>query len=337
MSQHHTVSRRDFLRITGGTAALAGLGAGCTMDGKTRPEPVEVAPRQGHKSMNETSRPEPIANYHCHTGENPLWDDERQLVYWTDIPNGRLFRYDARTGKHEQIYAGEPVGGFTLQTDGSLLLFQVNRFSLLKPDGSTQILVDGIDEDMARFNDVIADPKGRVYAGTIGKSKQSGGLYLVAADGAVRNLFKGTGCSNGMGFSPHRKHFYWTCTTTRTIFRFDYHPATGELTDRHELIRIGKDEGVPDGLTVDAEGNLWSARWDGFGIYRYTPSGERIGKIEFPVAKVSSVIFGGPDLDELYVTTAGGSDDADTADGTLYRVKVAARGLREFRSNVYKA
>ena len=109
-------------------------------------------------------RPEPIVNYHCHTGENPLWDDKRQVVYWTDIPKGRLFRYDVRTGEHGQIYSGEPVGGFTIQQDGSLLLFQVNKFSLLQPDGSTQILVEGIDDEMVRFNDVIADtPDGSLY------------------------------------------------------------------------------------------------------------------------------------------------------------------------------
>ncbi|HSW45791.1 MAG TPA: SMP-30/gluconolactonase/LRE family protein [Phycisphaerae bacterium] len=281
-------------------------------------------------------RPEPVANYHCHTGENPLWDDERQVVYWTDIPKGRLFRYDARTGEHRQIYSGEPVGGFTLQKDGSLLLFQVNKFSLMRPDGGTRILVEGIDDDMVRFNDVIADPRGRVYAGTIGKNSRSGGLYLIATDGGVTCLFKGTGCSNGMGFSPNRKHLYWTCSSSRKVFRFDYQPATGELTKRHELICIGADEGVPDGLTVDSEGNLWSARWDGSAIHKYSPSGKQIGRIDFPVAKVSSMIFGGPDLDELYVTTAGGSDDDDTPDGSLYRVKVAARGLREFRSDVRK-
>jgi len=277
---------------------------------------------------------EPLANYHCETGENPLWDQERQFVYWTDIPKGRLFRYDARTGEHEQVYSGEPVGGFTLQRDGSLLLFRVNEILVLRPDGALEMIVDRIDDDMERFNDVIADPEGRVYAGTIGKRDQSGGVYLVHVDGKVKNLFKGTGCSNGMGFSPDRKHFYWTCSTRRKIFRFVYEQSTGELTQRHELIRAGSDEGTPDGLAVDSKANIWSARWGGFAIRQYTPAGEQIGRIDFPVGKVSSLIFGGQDLDELYVTTAGGSDDADTDDGTLYRVKVAERGLPEFRSHV---
>ena len=335
MSGYRPVSRRCFLSIAGRTAALAGLASGCASEGNRRPMHASADRSQDRPPTDRTSPvPEPIANYHCQVGENPLWDEKRQLVYWTDIPAGRLFRYDARTGEHGPIYSGEPVGGFTLQKDGSLLLFQVNKFSLMRPDGSVQILVEDIDDDMVRFNDVIADPLGRVYAGTIGKDNQRGGVYLVTPDRNVTCLFKGTGCSNGMAYSPDRTYMYWTCTTSRKIFRFDYNPDTGELTNRHELIAIGPDQGYPDGLTIDRQGNLWSARWDGAAIHTYSPDGREIGRIDFPVAKVSSMIFGGPDLDELYVTTAGGSEDADTPDGTLYRVKVAARGFPEFRSDI---
>jgi len=334
MSEDRDVSRRGFLKIAGRAGALAGLVSGCAADGKSRPMRTRSTPAQTGPTSRRIPRPEPLANYHCQVGENPLWDAQRQLVYWTDIPAGRLFRYDVRTGEHGAIHAGEPVGGFTLQKDGALLLFQVNKFSLLRPDGSTQVLVENIDDDMTRFNDVIADPHGRVYAGTIGKNSRRGGLYLVTTDGKVTSLFKGTGCSNGMAFSPDGRHMYWTCTSSRKIFRFDYNPETGALTNRHELVAIGPDEGVPDGLTIDREGNLWSARWGGSAVYRYSPAGRQIGKIEFPVGKVSSATFGGADLDTLYVTTAGGSEDTDTPDGTLYRVKVAVRGLPEFRSDI---
>lgn len=333
MRETEVLSRRVLLHMAG-AGTLTGMLASCsehTGESMTSPDADSAPPRSVDTAHG---RPEPLVNYHCTTGENPLWDDRRQVVYWTDIPTGRLFRYDVRTGQHQQIYSGEQVGGFTLQRDGSLLLFQVNRVSIMQADGSTREIIADIDEDMIRFNDVIADPRGRVYAGTIGKDNERGGVYRVDTDGTVTNLFKGTGCSNGMGFSPDRKHFYWTCTTTRRIFQFDYHPDTGDLTNRKELVRIGENEGFPDGLTVDATGAIWSARWDGFAIWRYTPSGRPIDTIRFPVAKVSSMIFGGTALDELYVTTAGGSADTESPDGTLYRVKVNARGLPEFRSDV---
>ena len=97
---------------------------------------------------------------------------------------------------------------------------------------------------------------------------------------------------------------------------------------------MSPEEKTPDGMTVDSAGNVWSARWDGFALHKYSPAGEPLERIDFPVAKVSSVVFGGDDLDELYVTTAGGSDEADTPDGTLYRLKAGARGPAEFRSRL---
>jgi len=278
---------------------------------------------------------EPLANYHCACGENPLWDDRREVVYWTDIPAGRLFRYDPRTGTHEAFYEGGAVGGFTLQRDGALLLFGDDQIRRLDPDdGSETLVAEGLDDGMTRFNDVIADPAGRVFAGTMGKTRESGGLFRLDTDGRFTCAVRGTACSNGMAFSPDRKAFYWTDSTARRIWRFDYDAASGELSGRREFLAVPAEEKTPDGMTVDADGNIWSARWDGWGLFRYTPAGELIEKIDFPVAKVSSVIFGGRGLDELYVTTAGGSPEAATADGTLYRVRVAAKGLGEFRSRV---
>ena len=280
---------------------------------------------------------EPLANYHCRCGENPLWDGRTGLVYWTDIPAGLLFRYNPATGAHECFYRGAVVGGFTLQEDDSLLLFGENRFWTLDPDGRERTIAEGVDDGMTRFNDVIAAPDGGVFAGTMGKTKESGGVIRIDPDGSSRCLWRGTGCANGMGFSPDRRTFYWTCSTTRRIFAFDFDAATGELTGRRLWKQFAAEEKIPDGMTVDAGGHIWSARWDGFGLFHYAADGELIEKIAFPVAKVSSAIFGGPNMDELYVTTAGGAgmgEPSDKPDGTLYRVKVAARGLPEFRSRV---
>jgi len=277
---------------------------------------------------------EALANYHCRCGENPLWDDRRKVLYWTDIPAGRLFRYDAASGAHEQFYDGGQVGGFTLQDDGALLLFGENQVRLLRPDGSEAVMADDVDDGMTRFNDVIADPAGRVYAGTMGKTRESGGLFRMDTDGRFTCLFRGTGVSNGVAFTPGREQFYWTDSTNRRIYRFRYDQQTGELSDRRLWLELSPEQKTPDGMTVDRDGGVWSARWDGFGVFRYTPEGELVEKIELPVAKVSSVIFGGDDLDELYITTAGGDEAAETPDGTLYRLKVGVRGLGEFRSRV---
>src|SRR4030095_9985101 len=128
--------------------------------------------------------------------------------HWLDIDTGRLFRADHGTLEHECFFRGDKVGGFTFQEDGSLLLFESDRIALLDPAGRRRVLVEGIDPDMTRFNDVIAHPEGRVYAGTIGRSRESGGLYRVDRDLSVKRLWQGTGCANGMGFTGDLTRFY---------------------------------------------------------------------------------------------------------------------------------
>jgi D-xylonolactonase len=278
---------------------------------------------------------EALANAHCNTGENPFWIPETRQVLWTDIPNGRLFRFDVATGQWRQFYDGEIVGGFTLQSDDSLLLFRDHNIAVLREDGAEEILRDDIDPETGRFNDVFTDPEGRVFAGTMGNGGPNGGLYRVDLDGSVTKLWDGTGCANGMGFTPDLRGFYWTDTSAKTIFLFDYNRASGELSNRREFLKVTDPEwGVTDGMTVDSDGNVWSAFWGGSAIRQFSPQGELLQEIKFPVANITSCIFGGEKLDELYVTTAGGKDDSDTADGTLYRVRVDATGRPEFRSRI---
>jgi sugar lactone lactonase YvrE len=276
----------------------------------------------------------PVANYHCEVGENPLWDERTGRIHWLDIDTGRLFRADHATLEHECFYRGDKVGGFTFQEDGSLLLFETDRIALLDASGRRRVLREGVDSDMARFNDVIADPEGRVYAGTIGKTKENGGLYRIGHDLEVTCLWKGTGCANGMGFSGDLSRFYWTCSTTRRIYVSDYDRETGALENRRLYYQATEAEGTPDGLTLDVRDRVYSARWGGSAVIELGPTGDVTRRIDFPVARVSACAFGGPELDMLYVTTAGGREGATGPDGTLYRVKLDTKGRVEFRSRI---
>ncbi len=278
--------------------------------------------------------PTPLINLHCELGENPLWNVDDGCLYWEDITGCKVHRFHLASGKHTQIYAGERVGGFTFQANGDLLLFRVNDLALLKPDGRLEVLRKFSDDGVERFNDVIADPEGRVFAGTIGKTPESGGLFRVDLDGKITLLFRGTGCSNGMGFSPDLKTFYWTCSTRRRIYSFAYDRATGNISGEKVIYAAGADEGIPDGMTVDHRGHIWSARWDGFAVVHHAPDGKFIEKFAFPVAKVSSLCFGGPHLDQFFLTTAGGVPGSDTADGTIYQWSAGTKGPPEFRSRI---
>jgi D-xylonolactonase len=284
--------------------------------------------------MDDTSQVTVAAAADCELGECPVWDPERQCVYWTDITIGKMFCLDLTSAGFKAIYRDVPVGGFTLQPNGDLLLFRVNDIALLRRDGAVSVVQEFADDGMARFNDVIADPEGRVFAGTIGKTDQSGGLYRFERKGGVKKLFAGTGCSNGMGFSSDRKIFYWTCSTSSRIFQFDYDQTSGDINNRRLFYEALPSEGIPDGLAVDTEGCVWSARWGGASVVRHAPSGQVLGSIQFPVRNVTSVCFGGENLDQLFVTSAKDGDDQTPAAGSVFQTRSPVRGLRGFRSRI---
>jgi len=281
--------------------------------------------------------PELIADYACETGENPLWHPLEKRLYWTDIPNGRLFRYDPDSGHHEQIYQGRPVGGFTFEADGGLLLFRDCGNVTLWRDGEFAEIVGAITAERdSRFNDVIADPAGRVFCGTMSSDHSKGSLYRLDLDGRVTRVLDSIGCSNGMGFSPDLKTLYYTDSFAREIYSFDYDIETGSLVNRRIFATIPESHGLPDGMAVDQQGCVWSALWDGFGLVRFDQDGNIAVRVQFPTRKVSSLTFGGDDLQDIYVTTAGGNTKHEdgAAAGSLFRVRLEANGRPEFLSRI---
>ena len=283
-------------------------------------------------------KPELIADYQCVIGEGPLWHPGEKRVYWTDISMGRMFRYDPANEVHEQIYEGDVVGGFTIQEDGSLLLFLAMGAIAIWREGQFRYVYEEIpNERETRFNDVIADPAGRVFCGTMSTPDRPGRLYRLDADGQLTQVLDDVDISNGMGFTPDRTQMYYTDSPKREIYLFDYNRDTGGITNKRVFVRTPEGEGMPDGLTVDAEGYIWSARWDGSCLVRYTPDGKEDRRIEFPAKKVSSVIFGGEDYTDMYVTTAGGDNKAEEGygAGALYRVNAGVRGVPEFLSRIH--
>lgn len=284
--------------------------------------------------------PELIADYDCLCGENPLWRPHDRRLYWVDIPTGRMFRYDPASGAHEQCYEGDVVGGFTVQEDGPLLLFMARGAVRAWDGGFVGTVLDEIPREReSRFNDVIADPRGRVFGGTMARDDRPGSLYRLDPDGGLERVLEGLGCPNGMGFTPDRAGFYFTDSVARCIYLFDYDESTGALANRREFVRLPDDLGMPDGMTVDAEGCVWSAVWDGGCVMRFDPEGREERRISFPARKVSSVTFGGDDCADMYVTTAGGGDKAAEGPGAgaLFRLDAGVRGVPEFLSRVEAA
>lgn len=280
------------------------------------------------------SAPAVVANLHCLLGENPLWDERAGVLYWEDILGGRLHAHTPATGRTETLYTGPVVGGFTQEEDGSLVLFRERDVAVRRPDGAVRVLRAFHEPGQTRFNDVIADPRGRVFAGTIGETGVSGGVWRFDPDGSARRVITGTGCSNGMGFSADRARFYWTCSTRRQIYEFPYDAATGALGPAALWHQAADGEGTPDGLALDTRDHVWSARWDGHALREHAPDGRVVGEIKFPVAQVSSVCFGGDDLGTMFVTTAGGNG-VNSPEGALFAVRRSGvRGKIKFRSRL---
>jgi len=278
-----------------------------------------------------------IADYKCRTGEGPLWHPMERKLYWVDIPMGRLFVYDPATKLHRMVYEGDQIGGFTIQADGSLLCFMSKGAIRVWRDGFVRTIRESLPgEEDSRFNDVIADPAGRVFCGTMATSSHAGRLYRLDTDGTITPVVDGVGVSNGMGFTPDRKAMYYVDSRPREVYKFDYDESTGVITNRRVFVKTPDDEGVPDGMTVDAEGFVWVAKWDGGCLIRFRPDGTEERRITFPAKKVSCPTFGGDDYGDLYVTTAGGQDKAANGPGAgcLYRVRTGIHGVPEFFSRV---
>ncbi|MYC06437.1 MAG: SMP-30/gluconolactonase/LRE family protein [Chloroflexi bacterium] len=278
-----------------------------------------------------------IADYNCIVGEGPMWHPLENAVYWADIPQGRIFRYDPGSGEHGLLFESGEVGGFTVQADGSLLLFMGRGAVATLRNGELQYHICEIAEERrSRFNDVIADPAGRVFCGTMPSPDHLGSLYRLDTDGSVTKVLGDIGISNGMGFTPDAKQMYFTDSPTHNIYIFDYDIESGELSNRRVFVNTGENDGIPDGMTVDADGYVWSARWDGSSLVRYSPEGEQVNRIWFPARKVSSVGFGGEDFTDMYVTTAGGEDKTGEGPGAgcLYRLNVGVKGKAEYLSRV---
>ncbi len=284
-----------------------------------------------------TSSPEVIADYSCVCGEGPLWHPGEKRLYWIDIPKGQLFRYDPSAGKHEVALQTGQIGGFTLQEGGGLLLFMEKGAVKLWKDGSlTTVRESTPGEEDSRFNDVIADPEGRVFCGTVAGGNHQGSLYRLDTDGTIHKLLEGFGCPNGMGFTPKRDGFYFVDSPSREVMHFDYDPRTGDISGRRVFVKLPESLGVPDGMTVDAKGFVWVAVWGGSCLLRYTPDGSEDQRIYFTAKLVSSVTFAGDDWRDMYVTSAGGDNRKENgpAAGALFRVRSGVKGVPEFFSRV---
>jgi D-xylonolactonase len=284
-------------------------------------------------------------------GEGPLWDWRRDVLIWADIPRRAVFQFDPARRAAATLGDAVPAGGIALCGDDGYIVAALEGMFSWMPGASPRPVLRELRGRTLRFNDILADPRGRIYAGTYYWGEEMlrpGQLYLVGLDGSANIVADDIELSNGLGLSPDGKTLYYADSTARVIYVFDVDPESGKLSGKRAFVKVPDDEGLPDGLTVDADGFIWSAQWYGGQIVRYDPDGSVERRIAMPVRQVASVAFGGQDLDELYVTTASeqwisrfsppGYDYALNNDGgPVYRIRPGVQGKKEFVARITPA
>jgi sugar lactone lactonase YvrE len=269
--------------------------------------------------------------------EGPMWHPIEKKLYWVDIDNCELHRYDPQKGRDSSLNMGQRVSAIVPVKNGDVLaaledcIAKVNMTS-----GSIEPVAD-IEKNITdnRCNDGKCDPAGRFWIGTMNLDAQegAGSLYRVNADYQVTQILSHQTISNGLVWSVDQKALYYIDSPTYTVQKFDYDNESGEISNPRLVISIPESIGVPDGMTIDKEGMLWIAHWGGACVGRWNPAnGKRISEIKVPAPNVTCCTFGGNTMDTLFITTArNGLNKADIAhyplSGSLFAIDVNVKGL----------
>lgn len=231
------------------------------------------------------------------------------MLYWTDIPAKAIHEYEPKTASFRIIPVEDNVGAMGLYDSEKMIAVVKEGFAFIgKKEGEIHFIKrpeDALPE--TRFNDGKCDPRGRFFAGTMSLKgeKNRGSLFTLEKDLTVSKQVKDISVSNGLCWSPDLRYFYYIDTPTYQVSRFDYDGASGHISNRKVAINLSVRDGAPDGMTIDEEGKLWIAHWDGAQLTRWDPStGQKLLSIPFPVSRITSCTFGGAQLQDLYVTTA---------------------------------
>lgn len=277
-------------------------------------------------------------------GEGPVWAPEEQALYWTDIPGFTLNRFDPATGRNQAWRMAEEVCCFALCEGGGFIAALRTGFALIDPGRGTinHIARPRADDAEIRFNDGRCDRSGKFFwAGTmhLPRTRKAGELYRLAADGTCTRMAGDVLVSNGLAFSPDGRRMYYSDTRSRMVWRYDYAPESGAITNQTVFATPSEDQGRPDGAAVDAEGGYWSACFAGGQVIRYTPDGRVDRQIHLPVTNVTMCAFGGPELDVLYITTARENLSEEQLAkeplaGGLFAIQAGVRGLPEPRFRI---
>lgn len=271
-------------------------------------------------------------------GEGPHWSAQDQQLYFVDILAPSVCAGDPAKGTYQSWAMPELTSFLIPRRKGGFVAGMQSELRAIGPDMKEIVTLAKPETNRPgnRFNDGKCDRRGRLWAGTlaIDTTPGQGSLWRLDPDGSVHEMDRGFHVSNGLGWSPDDRLFYFTDTAKQTIYVYDFDAETGTIENRRVFVTIAESEGKPDGLTVDAEGFVWSAHWDGWCVTRYDPDGQVERVINLPVPRPTSCVFGGPEMQTLFVTSArirlsaGQIADAPLS-GSVFAIDAGIKGLPE--------
>ena len=256
--------------------------------------------------MSEVEHLLPMQN---EVGETPIWVPEEQALYWADILNDRVYRYEPAGGDLRTYDVDIPLTALGRRASGGWIAASKTGLYFWDQEANATSFISDPEAGTpdVRFNDGAVDSQGRFLVGSLNEKEFTapvGSLFALEPGGSVRKLDTGYAVANGIAQSPDGATLYVTDMFHGAIVAYDYDPVAGTVANKRTFVQVPEEDGWPDGLIVDAEGFIWSAHWAGWRITRYDPTGRAEREVRFPVANPTCFAFGGENLDELYVTTA---------------------------------
>jgi sugar lactone lactonase YvrE len=259
-------------------------------------------------------------------GEGPVWAPGWDGLRFVDMLAGDIVSLDRDGALVERLHVGDVAAAFRPRAGGGMVIAVERGFALTDSDGRLETLPELWDDRNVRMNEGGTDPQGRFYCGSMAydMTPGAGRLYRLYPDRTVEVVEPSVTCSNGLGWSPDRQTAYYVDSTTQRIDALD-----PDLGSRRPFVTVAPEDGLPDGLTVDSEGGVWVALYGGSAVRRYTPDGRLDDVIELPVAQVTACTFGGPRLDELYITTSRENvpEGEQPEAGSVFRARPGVTGL----------
>ena len=268
-------------------------------------------------------------------GESPRWHPLEKKLYWVDIEAGAVHSQSAREMNPITHQVDLKVGCLAFESSGALLLATSSGIQLWDADRSHLTLLADPEAGKpgARFNDGLVDAAGRFWAGTMTETDATSSLYCLGSGLQLRTMQTGITISNGLGWNKENTRFYFTDTLKRVVWQYDFDLPAGTLANRRVFLEVTGD-GLPDGLAVDTEGNLWIVICGGGRIQVHDSSGQLLDLLHFPTRCITACTFGGSDLSDLYVTSSRSllnpsEQTEDTLAGSVFRVSTQAHGQLE--------